>query len=228
MERSAGELYRTIAAQTDSAEERAFWWEVAEDERRHAAYWNGLLTWEARGAFPDVFDHPAKTRDDLEAMKLAVDRMLSEGKNFADTCTAILVAFRLESFMLHPAFCIMFRALKEETGDKSPEDDYQEHVDKFSRFVRKSLPHRPEMEIIGEMLSRMWEHGRELAKQFTQIKMLRGLIPICAQCKRIRDDDGYWNHIELYLTQKIDARFTHGICPECARKLYPDRQQNEE
>jgi hypothetical protein len=55
----------------------------------------------------------------------------------------------------------------------------------------------------------------------TQITILRGLIPICANCKKIRDDDGYWHHIELYLAQKIDARFTHGICPQGARKLYP-------
>jgi hypothetical protein len=153
--------------------------------------------------------------------------MLSEGRSFGDTSVAILVGFRLESLMLHPAFCIMFRALKEETGEKSPEGDYQEHVDKFSRFVRNALPQKPEMEIIGEMLSRMWEHARELANQFTQIKMLQGLIPICANCKKIRDDDGYWNHIEAYLAQKIDARFTHGICPDCARRHFPHLPQGK-
>lgn len=228
IEKSAEELYRTFAAQTDSVEARAFWSDLAEDERRHAAYWEGLIAREAGGVFPDVFDDPAKTRAELEATKFSVDRMLSEGRSFGDTSVAILVGFRLESLMLHPAFCIMFRALKEGTGNKSPEDDYQEHVDKFSRFVRKHLPQTPEMEIIGEMLSRMWEHGRVLANQFTQIKTLRGLIPICANCKKIREDDGYWSHIELYLEKEIDARFTHGICPQCARKLYPELQHDKE
>jgi hypothetical protein len=228
IETSAGELYRTIAAQADSAEQRAFWWDLAEDERRHAAYWEGLLAWEAKGVFAEVFDDPEKTRDELEAMKIVVDRMLSQGRGFADASTAILVGLRLESLMLHPAFCIMFRALHEGIGNKSPEDDYQDHVDKFSRFIRASLPHRPEMEILGEMLSRMWQHGRELANQFTQIKTLRGLIPICANCKNIRDDDGYWNQIELYLEKEIDARFTHSICPQCARKLYPELRHDKE
>jgi len=45
---------------------------------------------------------------------------------------------------------------------------------------------------------------------------------------RIQNDDGDWTHIDLYLTQKIDARFTHGLCPECARKPYPHLKQNEE
>ena len=51
---------------------------------------------------------------------------------------------------------------------------------------------------------------------------LRRLIPICAKCKKIRDDKGYWNILEAYLIEHSDAQFTHGICPECAALLYPD------
>jgi PAS domain S-box-containing protein len=53
------------------------------------------------------------------------------------------------------------------------------------------------------------------------IKTLKGLMPICASCKKIRDDKGYWNHIESYLREHADAEFSHGICPDCAQKLYP-------
>jgi len=53
------------------------------------------------------------------------------------------------------------------------------------------------------------------------IKILRGLLPICASCKKIRDDQGYWNLIEVYVHKHSEADFSHGICPECARKLYP-------
>ena len=62
----------------------------------------------------------------------------------------------------------------------------------------------------------------ELRKALSEVKTLRGLLPICSKCKRIRDDKGYWNRIEEYIRAHTDARFTHGICPDCARELYPD------
>lgn len=55
-----------------------------------------------------------------------------------------------------------------------------------------------------------------------QIKTLRGLLPICASCKRVRDDGGYWNQIEQYVRDHSEAAFSHGICPDCIRKLYPE------
>jgi ligand-binding sensor domain-containing protein len=55
-----------------------------------------------------------------------------------------------------------------------------------------------------------------------QVKTLSGLLPICASCKRIRDDGGYWSQIELYVREHSEATFSHGMCPECVRKLYPD------
>ncbi len=62
----------------------------------------------------------------------------------------------------------------------------------------------------------------ELQEALANIKTLRGLFPICASCKKIRDDKGYWNQIEDYIGARSEAEFTHGICPECARKQHPD------
>jgi len=64
--------------------------------------------------------------------------------------------------------------------------------------------------------------NKELKDSIETIKTLRGLIPICASCKKIRDDKGYWNQIETYIQKHSEAEFSHGICPECARKLYPE------
>jgi hypothetical protein len=63
---------------------------------------------------------------------------------------------------------------------------------------------------------------RELQDTLAQIKKLSGLLPICASCKKIRDDQGYWNQIEAYIRDHSEAKFSHGICPECMKKLYPD------
>jgi PAS domain S-box-containing protein len=62
----------------------------------------------------------------------------------------------------------------------------------------------------------------EVQEALQNIKTLRGLIPICASCKRIRDDTGYWHRVEEYVVKHSEAQFSHGICPECTNKLYPE------
>ena len=62
----------------------------------------------------------------------------------------------------------------------------------------------------------------ELRAALSQVKTLSGLLPICSGCKQIRDDDGYWRQVESYLAAHADVTFTHGICPSCVRKQYPD------
>jgi CheY-like chemotaxis protein len=63
---------------------------------------------------------------------------------------------------------------------------------------------------------------RELEDALAEIKTLRGIIPICSSCKKIRDDEGYWHQVEVYIRDHSEAEFSHGICPECAKKLYPE------
>ncbi len=62
----------------------------------------------------------------------------------------------------------------------------------------------------------------ELSSALEHIKTLRGILPICAQCKKIRDDQGYWSQVEEYVAMHTEAEFTHGICPKCAQDLYPE------
>jgi len=62
----------------------------------------------------------------------------------------------------------------------------------------------------------------ELEDALHKVKTLSGFLPICTSCKKIRDDNGYWNQIESYIQTHSDADFSHGICPDCAKKFYPD------
>jgi hypothetical protein len=62
----------------------------------------------------------------------------------------------------------------------------------------------------------------ELQEALTHVKVLSGLLPICAHCKKIRDDKGYWNQIEIYLRERSPVQFSHGICPDCRRTQYPE------
>jgi DNA-binding response OmpR family regulator len=68
----------------------------------------------------------------------------------------------------------------------------------------------------------MEKKNAELQKALDEIKVLRGFIPICASCKKIRNDKGYWEQIEYYISKHSEAKFSHGCCDECAKKLYPD------
>ena len=63
---------------------------------------------------------------------------------------------------------------------------------------------------------------RKLQEALDEIKTLTGIIPICASCKKVRNDTGYWQVVEQYIEQHSGAQFTHGICPDCTRKLYPE------
>lgn len=81
--------------------------------------------------------------------------------------------------------------------------------------------------LIGASAAFTWRRRNELLEQLekreraeAEVRTLSGLLPICAWCKKIRDDRGYWNQIESYIQTHTDAEFTHGICPECATKMH--------
>ena len=75
-----------------------------------------------------------------------------------------------------------------------------------------------------------WKVGldiTELRATRAKVKVLNGLLPICSNCKKIRDDKGYWNRIEAYIHDHSEADFTHGICPICAKNLYPELYEDD-
>ena len=76
--------------------------------------------------------------------------------------------------------------------------------------------------VIIRDFSRIEKTTERLQGALDNIKTLEGLLPMCANCKNIRDDDGYWQQVEVYLRQHSKAKFSHSICPKCAHQLYPD------
>jgi uncharacterized PurR-regulated membrane protein YhhQ (DUF165 family) len=82
--------------------------------------------------------------------------------------------------------------------------------------AQEEIEHRKKIEAEKEKLI------QRLKEALSEVKTLRGFLPICARCKKIRDDEGYWQQIEKYVQAHSEAQFSHGICPDCARELYPD------
>lgn len=67
----------------------------------------------------------------------------------------------------------------------------------------------------------------ELEAALANIKVMSGLIPICARCMKVRDDQGYWTRVEAYVSARSEATFSHGVCPECTQALYPEFSEEQ-
>jgi hypothetical protein len=70
------------------------------------------------------------------------------------------------------------------------------------------------------------QKNEALQNALDEIETLRGIIPICANCKKIRDDNGYWNQIEKYIMDHSEAYFSHSLCPDCIKQLYPELEDD--
>lgn len=73
-----------------------------------------------------------------------------------------------------------------------------------------------------ELQESLVRNTRELQQALEQVRTLRGILPICSSCKKIRDDQGYWTQVEAYVRDHTEAEFSHGICPDCIERLYPE------
>ena len=100
------------------------------------------------------------------------------------------------------------------------ENAYSEVYDDLIKNFREVLQHQLELLYMNSVLG---EKNAKLSDYISEIKTLRGIIPICAGCKKIRDDAGFWTQVEKYIEDHSDARFSHGLCGECYEKLYSDQ-----
>ena len=87
--------------------------------------------------------------------------------------------------------------------------------------ISRDITARKQIEVEREMLI------RNLRSAIEQIKTLKGLVPMCSGCKKIRDDHGYWEKVESYLSRHADIEFTHGLCPDCLKSIYPEYSGDE-
>ncbi|TLY23630.1 MAG: response regulator [Nitrospirae bacterium] len=87
--------------------------------------------------------------------------------------------------------------------------------------VSSALAMKREIDVRKAREGELLEKNRQLAQALKEVKVLRGFLPICVYCKKIRDDQGYWHTLEAYITSHSEADFSHGFCPECLNKHFP-------
>jgi phosphoserine phosphatase RsbU/P len=115
------------------------------------------------------------------------------------------------------------------SGSRTASDDQSQGLEMGADgYVARPIPNREllaRVEAMMRIIRAERERDRliqELQAAMASIKTLKGLLPICASCKKIRNDKGYWQQVESYLAEHAEVRFSHGICPDCMVKLYPE------
>jgi hypothetical protein len=92
----------------------------------------------------------------------------------------------------------------------------------FGELAAIALRHSHHQDEIRRAAEEREHFIAELQHTLEKVRNLRGLLPICANCKKVRDDHGYWEQVEVYVRDHSEVEFSHSICPDCMRKLYPD------
>lgn len=215
-------LYRKMLGAFDDTEVKAFWKEMARQESQHVAYWKGLLELAEQNIVRNIFDHPEQIEKELTTVRDRMEKLICDWPAQMDLKTAFRSAYQAEFIMMHPAFAAMFHLMRNETKDFSPEDNYEKHIGGLIEAARKFLGVDPEMALIAELSEQLWENNRQLSVRLADIQLLRNLIPICMHCKNVRNDKGFWGKVENYLSAHSDMQFSHGICPDCMKKYYPE------
>lgn len=102
------------------------------------------------------------------------------------------------------------------------EEEERERQRSHVRALEKEIRERKIAEAEREKLI------SELQRALEEVKTLKGILPICSFCKKVRDDEGYWRQVDVYIQQQTDVDFSHSVCPECVKKNYPDFQPRQD
>ncbi len=133
-----------------------------------------------------------------------------------------LLSRLLVSLLAWPLLTIYVNAQRRRPGGAIENRPVLAILRQVAEMRRELTQAQLEIERRREAERRSEELIRELNRALAEVNTLRGILPICAECKKIRDEDGAWHPVESYMSSHTRAEFSHGLCPECAKKLYPD------
>lgn len=199
------------------------------DARLAFAAWGGvtallllaILVWPI---FPDAFVEPGG----LTAFKKGSELVIIL------TLVAAIVGLNRKRHLLHPDVYRMFVASIAMLG--AGEAAFTGYIHSYGSanlvghylkilafyFLYKATVETALLKPYALLFRTLKQSEEELRKALGEVKQLSGMLPICSSCKQIRNDQGYWQEVEVYLTEHSEAQFSHGLCPGCAHRLYPE------
>lgn len=161
----ARDNYSILADLTPEEELRRFWQQMANAEDEHVRFWKSADKPEALADFPCPFDEPQEVIEELEQSLKAAQRLVKEDTKPISVQRAFVLAYRMEFYLLHPAFETLFHMLQTIGGDFNPEDEYAEHIEEFVSALSKYGHVTPELSLISDSLGRLWKDNRRLATE---------------------------------------------------------------
>ena len=165
IDRMSVEFYNRLAAAAKTSSLRRFWNKLAVEGGSHDEYWNQLLLHARSHELPQVFDDPQKVSGELAARLESIKALIGEVETGITPGQAFSLAYRLESYKLHPAFRTLFRNFYPIAGSPPPTAIQDATISRFSDALKKYGEATPELKLVGETLQMLWEQNRLLAEQ---------------------------------------------------------------
>jgi diguanylate cyclase (GGDEF)-like protein len=166
IDKTAGDLYASLSASAGNEALRSFWAKMAAEGLSHLDYWQKLKTLSASHELPEAFEHPDQVIRELEERAAQIQSLQGQWEKDKTVNSAFVIAYRLESYKLHPALRTLSQYFRPITDGKLPEDKEldETNIDAFVAALRKHGQSTPELELVGETLRRLWDQNKVLAK----------------------------------------------------------------
>ena len=161
----ARDIYLKLAGLSENEKLITFWNNMSEEEGEHVEFWHTLSELAEQNMLPQIFDNAPKIISELENIKNKSIALFENSKKTPDISQMFLIAYRIEFYLLHPAFAILFHFLQAINDTERPEVKYDQHIEEFIEALNTYANMTPEMELIGETLQRLWDENKQLAIQ---------------------------------------------------------------
>lgn len=186
IDEAARSMYTTLRDLCRDKRLSKFWDDMSREEADHITFWRRAEQFEPLSDMPSLFEQPHEVIAELNHTLSRAQELLRSCEKDFNVATAFTLAYRMEFYLLHPAFEMLFHLLGPSAGGSNPEDQYDSHIDTFIDMMSKYGDVTPELELLGETLQRLWRENKRLALQsshdeLTGILNRRGFFTVCEQ-----------------------------------------------
>ena len=157
----ATRIYQLLSFNAQNPKLRRFWQHIAEQNEQHLLYWNQLRTWANNGLFCNLFETPDRVLDELQHLEVKVKELAGRCEGAYAMEKAFALAFKLEFYLLHPAFETLFQYFHTLAEDASAIVQYDRHINTLFEALYENDLVTLELELLGETIHRLWQENRK-------------------------------------------------------------------